>query len=76
MGAPSLAVFGTVELLGFYLPPAVLWAGAALVPYALLRWLLGRSGLYRFVWHRSLLNLALYVLLVGGVVFLGTVGRS
>jgi hypothetical protein len=27
--------------------------------------------IYRFIWHRSLFNLALYVLLMGGVVFLG-----
>ena len=33
--------------------------------------LLDRFGLYRFVWHRSLFNLALYVLLVGGAVLFG-----
>jgi hypothetical protein len=71
MVPPSLTVLHTVEILGFYLPPLVLWAGGALVPFLVLRWLLGRFGLYRFVWHRSLFNLALYVVLVGGVVFLG-----
>ena len=30
------------------------------------------AGFYRFVWHRSLFNLALYVLLVGGITFLGS----
>ncbi len=71
MGAPGLAAFPTVEILGFYLPPLMLWAGAAVIPFLVLRWLLERSGFYRLVWHRSLFNLALYVLLTGGVVFLG-----
>jgi uncharacterized protein DUF1656 len=72
MSLPSLAVFHSVEFLGFYLPPALLWAVAAVIPFAALRWLLERFGLYRFVWHRSLFNLALYVLLVGSGVFFGT----
>jgi Protein of unknown function (DUF1656) len=71
MALPNIAGLHTVELLGFYLPPLMLWAGAALIPFAALRWMLERSGLYRFIWHRSLFNLALYVLLVGGVVYLG-----
>jgi hypothetical protein len=68
---PRLAVFHNVEFIGFYLPPLLLWAGIALIPFALVRWLLDRFGLYRFVWHRSLFNLALYVLLVGGAVLFG-----
>jgi Protein of unknown function (DUF1656) len=71
MSLPSLEAFHTVEFLGFYLPPAMLWAGGAVVPFAVLRWLLARFGFYRFVWHRPLFNLALYVLLAGAVVFLG-----
>ncbi len=68
---PHLSVFHDVELVGFYVSPLLLWAGAALIPFALLRWLLDRYGLYRFVWHRSLFNLALYVLLVGGAMLVG-----
>jgi hypothetical protein len=71
MDLPTLAAFHTVEFLGFYLPPLALWAGGALIPFVVLRSLVERFGLYRFVWHRSLFNLALYVLLMGGVVFLG-----
>ena len=71
MDLPTLAVFHTVEFLGFYLPPLTLWAGGALIPFAVLRWTVQQFGLYRFVWHRSLFNLALYVLLMGGVVFFG-----
>ncbi len=68
---PSLSAFHTVEFLGFYFPPLVLWAGGAIIPFVILRWLLGRFDLYRFVWHRSLFNLALYVLLVGCMLFFG-----
>jgi hypothetical protein len=71
MKAPSFAAFNSVEFLGFYLPPLMHSAGAAFVGFAVLRLLLERSGFYRFVWHRALFNLALYVLLMGGVVFLG-----
>ena len=67
---PTLAAFHTVEFLGFYLPPLMLWA-CGLIPFAALRWVVDHYGLYRFVWHRSLFNLALYVLLMGGVVFFG-----
>lgn len=71
MSLPGLAVFHTVEFFGFYLPPLVLWAAASLLPFVVLRWLLDRFNLYRFVWHRPLFNLALYMLLAGGVVFVG-----
>jgi hypothetical protein len=47
------------------------WAGGAIIPFVIVRWLLERFGLYRFVWHRPLFNLALYVLLMGGLVFFG-----
>jgi hypothetical protein len=34
--------------------------------------LIERSGLYRYVWHRALFDLALYVCLLGGVVYLAS----
>jgi hypothetical protein len=71
MDVPSLAAFHTVELVGFYLPPLMLWAAGAIIPFVILRWLLEHFGLYRFVWHRPLFNLAIYVLLMGGLVFVG-----
>jgi hypothetical protein len=59
MGLPSLAAFQTVEFLGFYLPPLILWAAVAIIPFVVLRWLMERLGLYRFIWHRPLFNLSL-----------------
>jgi hypothetical protein len=62
----------TVEFFGFYLPPLMFWATGAIIPFVLFRWLLERFGLYRFVWHRPLFNIALYLVLIGGAVFLGS----
>jgi len=74
MGSPNFAVFHNIELLGFYLPPAMFWAALALIPYVLARRVMRLFGLYRFVWHPPLFNLALYVLIAGGVVLL--LGRT
>jgi hypothetical protein len=71
MDLPSFSVRHSVEFLGFYLPPLALCAAGAVVLFVILRWQFARLGLYRFVWHRPLFNLALYVLLLGGVVFFG-----
>ena len=35
---------------------------------ALVRWAFRRLGLYRLVWHPTLFDLALFVILLGGVV--------
>jgi len=43
------------------------WLLVALVLSAGLRWMLARQGLYRFVWHRPLFDLALLVILTGAV---------
>ncbi|HSI40131.1 MAG TPA: DUF1656 domain-containing protein [Xanthobacteraceae bacterium] len=71
VSVPSLSLFHTVNIIGLYLPPLLVWAGAALLPFLVLRWAFGTIGLYRAVWHRPLFNLALYVLVLSGMVFLG-----
>ena len=70
MQAPGLGLFPDTVLFGFYLPPVMLWAVLALVPFLILRVVLQRFGLYRFVWHRPLFDAALYGILFGMVVFL------
>ena len=71
MALPNLGIFHSVALFGFYLPPLLPSAGGASVAFIIVRWLLVQCGLYRFVWHRSLFNLGLYVLILGGIVFIG-----
>ena len=69
MSAFNFGAFHTVEFLGFYLPPLLVWGAAAAIPWAIIRWLLNRIGFYRLVWRPSLFNLALYVLIIGGAMF-------
>ncbi len=58
---------GQFDLYGVFLP----WFSAlSLCAYGLLRMLtslLSRLGLYQGVWHRSLFNLALYIIVLGGL---------
>ncbi len=58
---------GEYDLLGVLVAPMLAWAVAAflvcLVLYRLLAW----AGAYRFVWHRSLFNTALYLIVLAGI---------
>ncbi|MCJ8144972.1 DUF1656 domain-containing protein [Ancylobacter sp. A5.8] len=65
----SQPLFRTVDLFGFYLPPVALWAAAALIPYLIISRLADRAGFYRLVWHRPLFDAALYVIIVGALIF-------
>jgi hypothetical protein len=66
-------VIGEIDIFGVLLPPLLVWVGVALVISAGLRWVLGKLGAYRYVWHRPLFDLALLVILTGLVTFV--VGR-
>ena len=57
-----------VNIYGLFVSPMLLWVGAALLLSAVVRRLLAWLGFYRFVWHRPLFDLALLVILLGGVV--------
>ncbi len=56
-----------VDICGVFVTPLLLWLLAALPVAALLRGLLRRYGAYRFIWHRPLFDLALLVIVLGGV---------
>ena len=61
-----------IDLFGVLLPSLMLRLVITYAIGALLRPLLERAGVYRFVWHRALFDLALYVCLLGGVVYLSS----
>ncbi len=61
-----------IDLFGVLLPSLMLWLVITYAIGALLRPLLERAGMYRFVWHRALFDLALYVCLLGVVVYLSS----
>ncbi len=61
---------GEFDLYGVYVPSLLVWMLAAFLITAGVRAVLARVGFYRAVWHRSLFNLALYAIVLGGVVHL------
>jgi len=64
-------MIGEVSLYGIYVPPLLLLALLALVVSRLFNWVLARSGLYRHIWHPALFDFSLFVIVLGGLVFLG-----
>ena len=59
---------GEIDIFGVFFPALLVWTVLALALSALLRRGIERLGLYRFVWHPPLFDLALFVILLGGVV--------
>ena len=57
-----------IDIYGVLVSPMLAWTLPALAATGLLRMMLARLGLYRFVWHKPLFDLALLVIVLGGVV--------
>jgi hypothetical protein len=57
-----------ISLNGVYLPPLLGYLAGTAVVWYLVRYLLGRLGVYRLVWHPPLFNTALYVILLSAFV--------
>lgn len=66
-------MIGEIDLYGVFVSPLLIWVAIALPLTAILRRILARVGLYRFVWHRPLFDLALLVVMVGAVVSLSSI---
>lgn len=56
-----------VNVLGVYLPPLFADILLALILFMPLKWGLDRLGADRWVWHRPLADLSLFVCIVAGV---------
>ncbi|WP_416050757.1 DUF1656 domain-containing protein [Cupriavidus basilensis] len=56
-----------IDLYGVFVPGLLALMFLTFVITACMRAALARAGFYRLVWHRSLFNLALYVIVLGGV---------
>jgi len=61
---------GEFSIYGVFIPSLLVWMFAAFLITSGARVVLTRVGFYRLVWHRSLFNLALYAIILGGVVAL------
>jgi len=59
------AVIGELDIYGVYVPIFVVVAAVAFLLQLLLKRVLDACGLYRFLWHRALFDLAIYVILLG-----------
>jgi protein AaeX len=64
-GMGERAVIGELDIYGVYVPIFVVVAAVAFLLQILLKRVLDACGLYRFLWHRALLDLAIYVILIG-----------
>ena len=61
-----------IDIAGVLVPALLLWLVVAYAVSALLSAQLRRVGLYRFVWHRALFDFAMFVCVLGGVVYLSS----
>jgi Protein of unknown function (DUF1656) len=58
-----------LDLFGVIVPSLLLWSVLAYVLMRIVSKLVARAGLYRHVWHAALFDFAIYVCLVGSLVF-------
>ena len=65
---------GQLNIYGVYVPVLLVMMLIAYMFKSLLGSALARLGLYRWVWHPPLFNLALYVMVLGAL-FMLTTGR-
>jgi Protein of unknown function (DUF1656) len=61
-----------IDIAGVLIPSLLVWLLIAYGLITLLRPVLQRVGLYRLVWHPALFDLAVYVCVLGGVVYLSS----
>lgn len=54
-----------IDVYGVFLPSFLLLMAGCYLAMQLVRRVLAWAGVYAFVWHRALFNLALYVILLG-----------
>ena len=58
---------GEFDIYGVYFPAFVVFAAIAFVIQLAIKRLLDACGVYRFVWHRALFDVGLYVIVLGVV---------
>ena len=66
-------MIGEFDIYGVYFPTFAGFAAIAFVAQVTVKRLLDAHGVYRFVWHRALFDLAIYVILLAVVTAAGAV---
>ncbi len=65
-------MIGEFDIYGVYFPVFVVVAAIAFFLQLAVKRLLDAFAVYRFVWHRPLFDLAVYVILLGAVTVVGS----
>ena len=60
-------MIGELDIYGVYFPAFAVLAAIAFTLHLSIKRLMDAYGVYRFVWHRALFDLAVYVILLGVV---------
>ena len=61
-----------IDVYGVLMPAMLLWILVAYALSALLRLMLHKASVYRLVWHPALFDFALFICLLGGVIYLAS----
>jgi hypothetical protein len=61
-------MIGEIDIFGVFVPAVLVLMLIAYLINLVIRTVLDRVGFYRFVWHRSIFDLGIYVLVLGLVV--------
>ena len=64
-------MIGEFDIYGVYFPAFAIFAAIAFLLQLAIKRLLNAWGFYRWVWHRALFDLAIYVILLGVVTAAG-----
>jgi hypothetical protein len=60
-------MIGEIDIYGVLFPPLLIWLGIAYLVAVPVRAAFTRMGVYAYVWHRPLFDLAVLVILLGGI---------
>ena len=63
-------MIGEFDIYGVLVPALLVWLLVAYGAYVACRYALNAAGAYHFIWHRPLFDAALYVVLLGAIVFI------
>ncbi len=61
-------IIGELDVYGVFVPALLVWGIVALLISAPVRAVLARLGFYRLVWHRPLVDVSLFVLILAAIV--------
>jgi protein AaeX len=64
-------MIGEFDIYGVYFPAFAIFAAVAFLLQIVIKRLFNAYGFYRWIWHRALFDLAVYVILLGVVTAAG-----